>query len=82
MLLSKSKRGRMSTAPQLAQRLIDRGVACGAGHFYAINFPKLMKLEDNGGFTRISFFHYHTLEDVKYVVKILKDISKTVGIEN
>ena len=69
-------------APELAQKLIDCGVACGAGHFYAINFPKLMKLEDNGGFTRISFFHYHTLEDVKCVVKILKDISTTISIKN
>merc|ERR1712218_184181 len=62
------------TAPQLAQELVDRGIACAAGNFYAINFPKLMGLEDVGGFLRISFFHYHTLEDVKRVVKSIKEI--------
>ena len=62
-------------APQLAQKLVDRGIACGAGHFYAINFPKLMDLEDLGGFTRIAFCHYHTLEDVKFVITALHNIS-------
>ena len=65
-------------APQLAQQLVNRGVACGAGNFYAINFPKLMKIEDLGGFTRIGFCHYHTLEDVRCVAAILRDIAADV----
>ena len=31
-------------ASELAQCLIDRGVACAAGNFYAINFPKPIRL--------------------------------------
>ena len=63
---------------ELAQKLVDRGVACGAGHFYAINFPKLMNLEDVGGFTRIAFFHYHTLDDVYFVISALKNIVQSI----
>ena len=63
------------TARQLAQELVGRGIACAAGNFYAINFAKLMGLKDVGGSLRISFFHYHTLDDVRKVVKILRDIS-------
>ena len=62
------------TASQLAQQFVDRGIACAAGNFYALNFPKLMNLEEVGGFLRISFFHYHTLQDVKKVISCLKDI--------
>jgi len=65
-------------SPQLAQELVNRGVACGAGHFYAIYFPKLVKLEEVGGFTRIGFCHYHTLEEVTRVVDILRDIASQV----
>jgi len=60
--------------PQLAQLLVDRGIACGAGHFYAINFPKLALLEEGQVSVRISFCHYHTLEDVATVLKALQDI--------
>ena len=63
------------TAPQLAEKLVNRGIACAAGDFYAINFPKALGLESVGGFVRIAFFHYHTLEDVERVVRCLKDIS-------
>ena len=63
------------TAPQLAQELVNRGIACAAGDFYAINFPKVLGLETVEGFVRIAFFHYHTLEDVVRVLRCLKDIS-------
>ena len=63
------------TAPQLAQELVNRGIACAAGDFYAIDFPKVLGLETVEGFVRIAFFHYHTLEDVERVLRCLKDIS-------
>jgi len=58
---------------ELAQQLVDRGIACGAGHFYAINFPKQANLEE-GVFVRLSFCHYHTMEEVANVLKALQDI--------
>ena len=66
------------TAGQLAQHLVDRGVAAGAGHFYALQFPVRMNLTENGGFTRIGFFHYNTLEEVGRVIAALKDISLSI----
>ena len=63
------------TAPELAQELVDRKIACMAGNFYAVNFPKLMGIEDIGGFVRLSFFHYHTLEDVERVINSLEEIA-------
>jgi len=61
------------SGPQLAQQLVDRGIACGAGNFYAINFPKQARLEE-GVFVRLSFCHYHTMEEVSTVLKALQDI--------
>lgn len=67
------------TAGQLALQLVDRGVAAGAGHFYALSFPQHMGLTENGGFTRIGFFHYNTLAEVQKVVNILKEIAQEVA---
>ena len=63
------------SAPQLAQRLVSRGVVAGAGHFYALQFPERMGLTEDGGFTRIGFFHYNTLEEVDTVLRVLRQIS-------
>ena len=65
------------TAPELAARLVSRGVVCGAGNFYALGFPRLMDLEDNGGFTRLGFVHYNTLEEVARVCSILREVAGT-----
>ena len=73
-----------------------RGIACGAGHFYALNFPKHAQLEEgvfvrfsianNKYFSsyiafffhcaRLSFCHYHTMEEVSTVLKALQDIAR------
>ena len=63
------------SAPELTMRLVTRGVVCGAGHFYAIQFPERMDLVEAGGFTRVGFFHYNTLEEVDTVLKVLREIS-------
>ena len=36
-------------------------------------------LQENGGFTRIGFFHYNTLEEVRRVGAPLADIASTLG---
>merc|ERR1711971_190598 len=63
------------SGPQLAQQLVDRGIACGAGHFYALNFPKQARIEE-GLFVRLSFCHYHTMDEVSTVLKALQDIAR------
>ena len=65
-------------AGQLAQQLVTRGVAAGAGHFYALQFPERMGLSQAGGFTRVGFFHYNTLEEVDKVLSVLRDIARGV----
>ena len=35
--------------------------------------PKLLGLESTGGYTRISFYHYHTLDEVDKVIAIIKE---------
>lgn len=62
---------------EFAAQLVKRGIACGAGHFYALYFPKMLGLD---GFTRIGFYHYHTISDVKKVLYALKDISATQSL--
>ena len=65
------------SAPDLAAGLVSRGVVCGAGHFYALGFPRVMGLEANGGFTRLGFVHYNTLEEVATVCSILRELAAT-----
>ena len=69
---------RMS-AGELAQQLAARGVAAGAGHFYALQFPERMNLVEAGGFTRIGFFHYNTLGEVQRVLAVLTEISSMLN---
>ena len=61
------------SAASLAQALVDRGVICGAGHFYAINFPRIVGVD---AFARIGFFHYNTLEEVHRVADALGAIAR------
>jgi len=58
---------------EFARQLVGRGVVCGAGHFYALYFPKLLGLADN--FTRIGFCHYHTLDQVKTVLDCIRSVA-------
>ena len=63
------------TAQELARSLVARGLLCGAGHFYALGFPRVMDLERNGGYTRIGFVHYNTMEEVRRVVTALREVA-------
>ena len=63
------------TAQELANSLVARGIICGAGHFYALGFPAVMNLESNGGYTRLGFFHYNTLEEVRRVLTAIKEVA-------
>jgi len=62
-----------SRAEYFSDYLVEKGIACGSGHFYALNMPKILGLESSGGYTRISFYHYHTLDEVDKVIAIIKE---------
>ena len=66
----------LETAEQLANKLLQRKIICGAGHFYAKYFAEGLGLMPTGGYVRIGFAHYNTLEEIDKVVRVLAQISK------
>ena len=64
------------TANELASKLQDNKIVSQAGHFYALNFVKKLGLIDTGGVVRIGFVHYNTMEEVDYVLSVLKALAK------
>lgn len=65
-----------SRAEYFSDYLVEKSVACGSGHFYAKYMPQVLGLESTGGYTRISFYHYHTLEEVDKVLDIIREAAK------
>ena len=62
------------TAGELAEALVDRKIITAAGHFYAKYFTEALDLDKTGGYVRIGFAHYNTIEEVDRVLQALKDI--------
>ncbi|HEX6503606.1 MAG TPA: cysteine desulfurase-like protein [Terriglobales bacterium] len=59
---------------ELATKLGDRGFFTWDGNYYALNLTERLDVERTGGFLRIGFVHYNTIEEVNGVVSALKDI--------
>ena len=64
------------TAGELSEQLLDYKIISGAGHFYAKYFAEGLDLMESGGYVRIGFSHYNTLEEIDRVVDAIKDIAK------
>jgi selenocysteine lyase/cysteine desulfurase len=54
--------------------LTNRGVVAGSGHFYALYISEDLGLEATGGYVRIGFVHYNTLDEVERVVRALTEM--------
>eukprot|EP00996_Jenningsia_fusiforme_P001960 NODE_2809_length_1116_cov_24.537020_g2578_i0.p1 GENE.NODE_2809_length_1116_cov_24.537020_g2578_i0~~NODE_2809_length_1116_cov_24.537020_g2578_i0.p1 ORF type:complete len:326 (+),score=52.94 NODE_2809_length_1116_cov_24.537020_g2578_i0:117-980(+) len=63
-----TKEGRRPEA--LAEALVARGIACGAGNFYALETARALGLDS---FLRVGFVHYNTLHDVDRALTALED---------
>ena len=66
----------LKTAEELAKQMMESKIICGAGHFYAKYFAEGLGLMPTGGYVRIGFAHYNTLEEIDKVVHVLTQISK------
>jgi cysteine desulfurase family protein (TIGR01976 family) len=63
------------TPEQVARGLSDRGIYTWHGNFYALNLTQRLELEQQGGFVRIGFVHYNTIEEVHRLVNTLHEIA-------
>lgn len=64
-----------TTATELAEKLVEQKIIAGAGHFYAKYFAEGLNLMSSGGYVRIGFVHYNTLEEIDKALTVLSDIS-------
>lgn len=62
------------TPLELATKLGDRGFFTWDGNYYALNLTERLDVERTGGFLRIGFVHYNTLEEVDGVLAALGEI--------
>ncbi|MBF2028067.1 MAG: cysteine desulfurase-like protein [Oscillatoriales cyanobacterium C42_A2020_001] len=63
------------TPYELADVLGDRGIYTWNGNFYAINLTQRLGVEASGGFLRIGFVHYNTLEEAHRLVQTLHQLA-------
>jgi cysteine desulfurase family protein (TIGR01976 family) len=62
------------TPLELATKLGDRGIFTWDGNYYALNLTEHLVVEKSGGFLRIGFVHYNTLEEVDRLLTALREI--------
>ena len=62
------------TPLELATKLGERGFFTWDGNYYALNLTERLDVERSGGFLRIGFVHYNTIEEVDGVVAALHEI--------
>jgi cysteine desulfurase family protein (TIGR01976 family) len=60
------------TPLELATRLGGQGIFTWDGNYYAINLSERLGVEPSGGFLRIGFVHYNTLEEAERVLQALR----------
>ena len=59
------------TPQQFAQKLVDQGIICGAGHFYAVRLLEAMGVDPDTGVVRLSFVHYTSEEEMNQLIEAL-----------
>jgi len=63
------------TPLQLATKLGDRGIFTWDGNYYAINVSEALGVEKSGGFLRIGFVHYNTMDEADRTLTALREIT-------
>ena len=63
------------TPLQLATKLGDRGIFTWDGNYYAINVSEALGVEKSGGFLRIGFVHYNTMDEADRLLAVLREIA-------
>ncbi len=62
------------TPLELATKLGDRGFFTWDGNYYALNVTEALDVEKSGGFLRIGFVHYNTLDEAERLLAALREI--------
>lgn len=70
--------GRPGRTPlELATKLGERGFFTWDGNYYALNLTEHLDVEKFGGFLRIGFVHYNTMDEVDRLLAALREIAGT-----
>ena len=56
--------------------LVNAGVSCGHGNFYAHRLVEAIGLDPEDGVVRLSLVHYNTLDEVAKALSVLEDLAK------
>jgi cysteine desulfurase family protein (TIGR01976 family) len=62
------------TPLELATKLGDRGFFTWDGNYYALNLTEHLDVEKSGGFLRLGFVHYNTMDEVDRLLAALHEI--------
>lgn len=62
------------SALEIAQRLADQGIICGASHFYAVRLLQAMGLNPDAGVLRLSFVHYTSEQEMLQLLEALDKV--------
>jgi len=62
------------TPLELATKLGERGFFAWDGNYYALNLSEHLDVEKSGGFLRLGFVHYNTMEEVDRLLAALREI--------
>ncbi len=63
-----------ASSAAIYRALIEAGVSCGHGHFYALRLLGALGLDPDDGVVRLSMVHYNTHEDVARALEVLDSI--------
>ncbi len=63
---------RRLSAPELAQRLGERGIFAWHGNFYALEFSESLGLEP-AGLVRLGLLHYNTTDEIERLLSVLRE---------
>ncbi len=64
------------TANSFGAALLKERLAAGAYNFFAIYFSEDLGLESTGGYVRVAFVHYNTVEEVERAAGIVARVAK------
>jgi len=62
------------TPLELATKLGERGFFTWDGNYYALNLTEHLDVEKSGGFLRLGFVHYNTVEEVDRLLAALREV--------
>ena len=60
----------------VAEKLGERDIYVWDGNYYAINVTERLELEESGGMVRVGATHYNTIEEIRKLGEVLREIAE------